>query len=242
VRAFSIRCEGRAALVSFRGRSRSRGQYIVMGGAGREQSPQSTARLSASASAPATVEEDLEPSSLGLVAEISALLRSPPLPPRATLERVKALLTAARAVAAVDSLDREALHGPAADTVVARGPAGTRPLSHESAATIGVVCGSIGPARDIRADTIRAAQLAREKEPSSMGSRLALGKAPPTNDLNVKIFNEKRGGMLKVPALAVSPLGSCASLGRARRLRAATAYGARASHLQSRRVHRLCPS
>ena len=73
-----------------------------MGGCGREISPQSTARLSESAAAPAPAEADPDPSSLGLVAEISELLRLPPLPPRATLERVKALLTAARAVAAVD--------------------------------------------------------------------------------------------------------------------------------------------
>ena len=172
-----------------------------MGRCGREMSPESSARASASASAsasaPATVEVDLDPSSLGLVAEISALLRSPPLPPRATLERVKALLTAARAVAAVDSLDREALHEPGTDTFVARGAAGTRPLSHESAAVLGVVRGSVGPIRDIRGDTIRAAQLTREKDPSSMGSRLALGKPLPTNDLSVKILNEKKSGILR---------------------------------------------
>ena len=173
-----------------------------MGRCGREMSPESSARASASAlasaSVPAAVAEDLDPSSLGLVAEISALLRSPPLPPRATLERVKALLTAARAVAAVDSLDREALHSldsryeiAGAETVGARGAAGTRPLSHElAAANTGVVRGSVGAIRDIRADTIRAAQLTREADRTSMGSRLALGKPPATNDLSVKVLNE----------------------------------------------------
>ena len=174
-----------------------------MGRCGREMSPESSARASASAlasaSVPAAVAEDLDPSSLGLVAEISALLRSPPLPPRATLERVKALLTAARAVAAVDSLDREALHSldsryeiAGAETVGARGAAGTRPLSHELAAATGpgAVRGSVGAIRDIRADTIRAAQLTREADRTSMGSRLALGKPPATNDLSVKVLNE----------------------------------------------------
>ena len=141
-----------------------------MGGCGREISPQSTARLSESASAPAPAEA-ADPSSLGLVAEISELLRSPPLPPRATLERVKALLTAARAVAAVDSLDQEVIHDAGTDTLVPRGAAGTRPLSHEqSAAALGV--GPVGAVRDIRADKIRAAQ-PRERHPSSIGSRLA---------------------------------------------------------------------
>ena len=168
-----------------------------MGGCGREISPQSTARLSESAAAPAPAEAEPDPSSLGLVAEISELLRSPPLPPRATLERVKALLTAARAVAAVDSLDQEALYDAGTDTLVPRGAAGTRPLSHEqSAAALGVVRGPIGAVRDIRADKIRAAQLARERHPSSIGSRLAEGQPPPTNDLSVKVLNEKRSGMV----------------------------------------------
>ena len=125
------------------------------------------------------------------------MLRSPPLPPRATLERVKALLTAARAVAAVDSLDQEALYDAGTDTLVPRGAAGTRPLSHEqSAAALGVVRGPTGEVRDIRADKIRAAQLARERHPSSIGSRLAVGQPPPTNDLSVKVLNEKRSGMV----------------------------------------------
>ena len=170
---------------------------LEMGGCGREISPQSTARLSESAAAPAPAEADPDPSSLGLVAEISELLRLPPLPPRATLERVKALLTAARAVAAVDSLDQGALYDAGTDTLVPRGAAGTRPLSHEqSAAALGVVRGPIGAVRDIRADKIRAAQLARERHPSSIGSRLAEGQPPPTNDLSVKVLNEKRSGMV----------------------------------------------
>ena len=119
--------------------------------------------------------EEPDPRSLCLVAEISALLRSPPLPPRATLERVKALLTAARAVAAVDPLDREA-------------------LLDESAAATGLPRSSVELSR---AETIRAAQLNREQNPISLGSRLALSKPKPTNDLNVKILNEKRSGILR---------------------------------------------
>ena len=129
-----------------------------------------------------SVKDEPDPASLHLVAEILALLRSPPLPPRATLERVKVLLTVARAVAEVDASDREAAAG--LDPLLRAG-------THESVAA---TRGSAGPRRS---DIIRDAQLKREAVPQSIGSRLALDKPPPNNELSVKVLNEKRCGVLR---------------------------------------------
>ena len=101
------------------------------------------------------------------------------------------LLTAARAVAAVESSDREVLlHESATATGVARSSVGISAL-------VNIHDPGTSTIRDIRAETIRATQRAREADSYSLGDHLAEKKPTPTNALAVKVLHQKKTGLIK---------------------------------------------
>ena len=131
-----------------------------------------------------------------------------------------------------------------------------------------VIGGSLGPKRAVRANTVSTAGVAPMPEQMvAWGCDEELwGRMPAGAHRDLTRFardgiehlaiNRSAARPNMMTPLAAPQLGACASSRRAWRLRAArhsqgearptacpaTASGARASHVQSRRFHRLCPS
>ena len=116
-----------------------------------------------------TTATDLDPAVLLLAAEIAAMLRTPPLPPRSTLERVRSMLSEHRRLA------QEQAGSP---------PAAADPDAHRAQSR-----------PKTRAESIQALQAQLEQPALSIGSRLAAGHPPGPQTLKeYAALSAKRGG------------------------------------------------